>query len=75
MTSHDNDEEWNECDTNTCQAPEGATGVCSCIYCGGELHEVNGLWYHWTSFDNQWNLIEGAQVQDYVRNNKQQSND
>jgi hypothetical protein len=70
----DNDPEWNECDTNTCQAREGATGITSCVYCGGELIEVDGLWYHWSSFDNQGNLLNGAQVQDYVRN-KQQSNE
>lgn len=62
-----NDDHWNECDTNTCQAPEGATGITSCVYCGGELIEVNGLWYHWSSFDNQGNLFKGAEVQDYVK--------
>jgi hypothetical protein len=71
----DNDDEPYECEGGYCQAKAGETGVTSCIHCGGELHEINGLWYHWTSFDNQWNLIEGAQVQDYVKPIKQNDNE
>jgi hypothetical protein len=62
-----NDEDDIECNYGTCKALDGDTGITSCIYCGGELIEVNGLWYHWTSFNSDGTLVDGAQVQDYVR--------
>lgn len=65
------DDERPYCWDATCEAPRGETGVASCIHCGGELHQVGNFWYHWTSFDNNWNLIEGAQIQDIVTNQKE----
>ena len=61
-----NDEDDIECHYGTCEAPRNATGITSCIHCGGELIKVDGLWYHWSSFENG-QLVDGAQVQDYVK--------
>lgn len=58
-----------ECWNSTCEAPRGETQITSCIHCGGELHQVGNLWYHWSSFE-QGQLLDGAQSQDYVKKEK-----
>jgi hypothetical protein len=57
--------EFLECDTGNCEAPKGSRSITNCIHCGGELIEENGIWYHWSSFNNGV-LMQGAQPQDYV---------
>jgi hypothetical protein len=61
------EDERPECFNSECEAAPGAEGVTNCIHCGGELHQVGRFWYHWSSFDYQWNLIEGAIIQDIVK--------
>jgi len=55
------------CWNGECEAPKNAQGISMCIHCGAEMLEVNGLWYHWSQFDNNGNLIspENQQSQEY----------
>jgi hypothetical protein len=62
-----NSEDDIECNYSPCEAPRGATTITSCIHCGAELIEVKGLWYHWTSFNSDGTLVDGAQIQDFVK--------
>lgn len=55
-----------ECENGHCQSDEGFHSICNCIHCGAELLALNGFWYHWTSFDLEGNLIDGAIIQDTV---------
>lgn len=34
------------CDMGHCQPMESYEGIGNCIHCGGEMHEINGAWYH-----------------------------
>lgn len=43
--------------TGMCAAAKTDDDISNCIHCGGEMHKVNGSWYHWTQFDKDWNLI------------------
>jgi len=37
---------------------EGSYNIGSCCFCGTELRRVNGEWYHYSAFDDEWNLID-----------------
>ena len=55
------------CYNGRCEAPKGARGITNCICCGGELHELDGCWYHWSQFeaDGGINLSYVHDIVDY----------
>lgn len=50
-----------------CEAWDDDRGISNCVHCGGELREVNGLWYHHSQFNNDMFLISPERPQDYVK--------
>jgi hypothetical protein len=53
------------CDNGKCEAKEGDSGTTNCIHCGGELQEVNGMWYHHSQIEQHANDL--GDPQDIVR--------